>query len=360
MLYPVILAGGSGTRLWPLSRKSKPKQVQPFIDKESLILKTYKRLRRGFEAKQIYVVTNENQLESIKKELKVLPAENYLLEPVKRNTGPAFALAATYLLQKDKDGIIVLINTDHYVKNETEFVRVLKLSEKTVVKYPDHLVLVGINPSYAETGYGYIKMGSQKTKFGKDEVFNVEGFKEKPDFKTAQKYLRSWEYLWNPTWVMGRCDTYLSLYKKYQSKSYKNLEKIQKAIGTRNEKIVLKREFQAIEPISIDYAILEKNKKMLVIPADLGVWADIGHWRTVKDILSFRENDNVVKGQHIAHDSQGNLIYSLTGKLVATAGVKNMIIVETEDAILVCPKERAQDVKKIVEELEKRGMKKYL
>lgn len=359
MLYPVILAGGSGTRLWPLSRQSKPKQVQPFIDKESLILKTYKRLRQGFRKEQIFVVTSGSQMQSISRELKELPRENYILEPVKRNTGPALGLAAAYLGKRDKNAAFVLINTDHYIKNEQEFIRVLKLGERTVADFPQYLVLVGINPTYPETGYGYIKMGAQKIKYGQDEVFIVEKFVEKPDLKTAQAFLKQWEYLWNPTWVMGRCDTYLELFKKYVPRDYPHLQKIY-AAGRKQERITISREFPKIRAESIDYAILEKNKKMLVIPADLGGWADIGHWRTVKDILAKNQADNVVRGRYIHHDSAGNLIYSLSGKLIATAGVKNMIIIETEDAILVCPKERAQDVKKIVDKLAEKKMNEYL
>jgi mannose-1-phosphate guanylyltransferase len=182
---------------------------------------------------------------------------------------------------------------------------------------------------------------------------------EKPDLATALTYVKRWDYLWNSGIFCWRVDHLLGLFKKFLPDQYRILMRIQPVLGTKDEKKTVTREFKKIKPISIDYGIMEKAKKRIVIPADID-WADVGHWRTVKDILSKMPNDNVVRGRHISHNSEGNLVYSYSGKLIATAGLTNMIVIDTEDCLLVCPKDRAQDVKKIVEELEKKKMKKYL
>ena len=222
-----------------------------------------------------------------------------------------------------------------------------------VKKHPDQIVLLGLNPTYPETGYGYIKLGKQKVSVGKDKLFNVECFKEKPDLKTAKKYLKSWAYLWNPAYFVFRVDTMLALYKKHLPQQYKILMKI------KNSPEKLKTEFPKIKPISVDYGIMEKANKLLCLPASFD-WADIGHWRTVQEILADKKSDNVVKGKYIHMDGSGNLVYSYSNKLIATLGVKNSIIIETKDAILVCPKSKAQEVKKIVERLKKEGLSNYL
>ena len=207
--------------------------------------------------------------------------------------------------------------------------------------------------------FHYIKINKLFRQFGNDEVFFAQRFVEKPDKRKAQRYVKSWDYLWNSAIFCWRVDYLLELYKKYLPQHYAVLMRLQPALGTKNEKKVVTREFKKMRPISIDYGIMEKTKNILVIPASFD-WADVGHWRTVKEILSKREADNVVKGRHIGIESSGNLIYSYTGRLIGTAGLKDMIIIDTEDCLLVCPKDRAQDVKKIVELLQKKKLGRYI
>lgn len=366
MLYPIIMAGGAGTRLWPISKKGKPKQVFPLLDHETLLQKTWKRLRRGFPGRNIYVTTGAHLVEEVRRQLPHHSARNLTVEPVRRGNAPALALALLKLVKRDPKAVFVYINSDNYISNETEFLRLLKRAEQAVRKNPDHLVCIGVNPTHPETGYGYIKMGAPVLKVGRDEVFAVDGFVEKPDAKTAKQFLRSWEYLWNPTLIVARADHFLDLYKKYLPAMWRVLERIGKATDTAQETAVVKKEFPKIKAEVIEYGILEKEKKMLVLPGNFG-WTDVGHWRAVHDILRassverIASSRNVCKaGKCVSVDSRGNLIYSLSGKLVALAGVRNMILIESENALLLCPKSRAQDVKKLVENLEKKGLKEYL
>ena len=355
----LILAGGSGTRLWPVSRKNKPKQVQPFIDDETLLQKTYQRVSKAFKKEDIFIVALEKQAEFIKEQLPDFLDDNLILEPFKKDTAPAIGLAATKIFKQDPKASLITINSDHFIKNENEYLKIIKLAEKVISKYPDHTVLVGVNPSYPETGYGYIKMDEVVDKIDNHEIYKAEKFIEKPDLNKAKEYLKKWEYLWNPAIFVWKIDHLLKLFKKHLPDTYKSLKNIGEALDTENEREVLVEEFEKIKPISIDYGIMEKLDKMLVMPADFG-WADIGNWRTVKDILSEKDTEDVVKGKHVSIDSSGNLVYSMTGRLITTIGVKDMVIIETEDAILVCPKERAQEVKKIVEKLEKEKLDEYL
>lgn len=359
MIKALILAGGTGTRLWPVSRKNKPKQVQPFVDDKTLLQKTYERISKGFKKEDIFIVSLEEQKDSIKEQLSDFPEENMIFEPFRKDTAAAIGLAALKIYKRDPEASLVTINSDHFVKNEEEYLRIIKIAEKVINKYPDHTILVGINPSYPETGYGYIKMNAAVDRIENHEIFKAEEFVEKPDLKTAKEYLKKWEYLWNPAIFIWKIDYLLNLFEKYLPDIYKPLKNISDALDSESQREVLQKEFKKIKPISIDYGIMEKLEKMLVIPADFG-WADIGNWRTVKDVLTNKEKEDLIKGKNISIDSSGNLIYSLTGKLTATVGVENMIIIETEDAVLVCPKDRAQEVKKIVEKLQKEKLDKYL
>ncbi len=361
-LYAILLAGGSGTRLWPVSRKKTPKQLQPILGADTLLRSTWKRLRAGVPASRILVVTNAAQAELIRRDLPELPEANLLVEPAKRDTTAAVGFGAAVAFSRDPQATVATINSDAFVKNEKEYWRVIRVAEKAAKK-SGRLTLIGVRPTYPETGYGYIKMGSQAMRFarpgGHDEIFDVEGFREKPDLATAKTYVAQWEYLWNPTLIVAEARTLLSAFKTHVPKTWKQLERIRAACGTKRFEKTLASAFQRIAPISIDYGILEKEKKMLVVPADFG-WADVGHWRAVHDVLAGKPDANVTRGRHVGHDSSGNLLYSFTGKLIATAGLKDMIVLETEDVVFVCPKDRAQDVKKLVEALEKKRMKKYL
>lgn len=355
----VILAGGGGTRLWPVSRKRKPKQMQPFIGNKTLLQKTYDRQRKGFTQKDVLISTNYKSYLAIQKQIPRLKRENFILETAKRDTAAAIGLAATYIAKDNPKEVMMTVGSDHYVKNEREYIRLLRLAERTIKNNPKYSLLVGVRPSYPETGYGYVKINKLFQHAGNDEIFYGQRFIEKPDLKTAQTYVNSWDYLWNTNMFCWRVDYLLGMYKRFLPNHYRILMKIQSALGTKQERKVVEQEFKKLKPISIDYGIMERTRKLLVIPASFG-WADVGHWRAVKDILAKKTGDNVVRGKHMSVDSVNNLVYSYTGKLIATIDVNDMIIIDTEDCLLVCSRDRAQDVRQIVEQLKKKNMTKYL
>ncbi len=355
----ILMTGGSGTRLWPLSRASKPKQVRPFLDRTTLLERTWKRLGKGIAPSDVYVATTAALAPQVMRLLPRLKQEHLSVEPVRRETAPALALALLRVLRDDPKATVVYANVDNHVADEREFHRMLRVAERVVRKAPDRLVLLGVRPTYPETGYGYIKMGRQAMAIGKDEAFAVEAFKEKPDAKTARRYAASWEYLWNPTLVVARAATLAARFAKHAPRIWRVMERIRPALGTPREAAVIRREFPKAPTISLDYAILEKDKRMLVVPADFG-WTDVGHWRTIHEILAADKDANVLKGKGVVVDGKRNLLYSETGKFIGAVGVEDLILVETVDAILVACRDKAQDVKKLVAEMRRKKLGRYL
>ncbi len=357
-MYVVILAGGGGTRLWPVSRSGNPKQLQPFLGRHTLLQKTFLRVRKGFPLQNIFISTNAKQRGQIARQLPRVPRAHYIVEPAKRDTAPAIGLAAAWLAKQDPDAVFVTANVDHFIQKEAAYHQALRSAGEVIAKHPKSVVLLGVNPTYPETGYGYIKMGKPAFRMKDQEVFHVDRFVEKPDLATAQEYLKRWEYLWNPAMFVWRAQTLLDLFKRHLPAHYRILMRIQKAIGTPTQQSVIAREFAKMKSISIDYGIMEKVRSMYVLPVDLG-WADIGHWRTVRDVLQSAQGENVVRGKHIG-SAKNSLIYSYTKRVIATAGVSDLIIVDMEDALLVCPADHAQDVKRIVDELKAKKLKRLL
>lgn len=358
--YPVILAGGSGTRLWPISRQGSPKQLSFKFEGMTLLERAYQNVRKGFLRSSIFVSTNLSSVSMVRKMLKSLPRENLIVEPMKRDTAPAVGLAALTLLQRDPQAIMVTVNSDAWIGDVPAYLSSLEFAHRAVRERPDHLVFVGINPSYPETGYGYLEMGLPVMKYGNLEAFTLLSFTEKPTLQTAKKYLASWRYLWNPTLMTARADHLLRLYQTHLPRIGRGLNRIARMMHARSADEVVRREFQCMPSISIDYGIFEKLKKnILVIPAEFG-WADVGSFRTIHEIFSRKTRRNVVNGTAVEIDAENNLVMTERKKLVALIGVKNVVMVEAEDAILLCHKDRTQEVRKVVEILKKKGMRKYL
>jgi len=355
----VMFAGGSGTRLWPVSRRRTPKQAHPFLDNQTLLQKTYARLRRGWPVKDIWLSTSAEQYRLLKRQLPSLPRRQVILEPARRDTAAAIGLAATVLHHYHPREIMATVWADAYIKEPGQYVSVMKTAARVVAQHPQQTVLIGIKPRYADTGLGYIKMKKQVDTFGSTDVFLVDRFVEKPDQSTAERYAASWQYLWNPGMFLFRVDAMLDKFRHWLPSSARLLRKIDHDLGTSREFASLRTNYPRLKKISIDYAIMEPDRKMLVIPADF-TWSDVGTWGAVFEMLAAHPRANVLRGRHITHDSYGNLIYSYSGKLVAVAGLTNMVIVETKDAILVCPRHRAQDVKHLVTALEEQGLHAYL
>jgi len=355
----VILAGGSGTRLWPVSRKNNPKQAQPFLDDDTLLQKTYTRLKNGFDVKDIYVSTMADYVKSVFAQLPELPKTNIIAEPCKRDTAAAIGLAAVRFYFYNPREIIVTVHSDHYIDDEKKYLDTLKFAVEAVKRNAKFGFLIGVKPTYPETGFGYIKMNGQVVADGKNKIFKIDKFIEKPDLRNAMKYVSGWEYLWNPGYFIWRADTLLAQYKKYLPDMYREFSKINRALDTKMEQAVINESFAGIKPIAFDYGILERADNLAVIPSDF-VFTDIGNWRTVKDVLLNNKKDNVIKGKVIELDSSNNLIYNFTSNIIGISGLKDMIIVATNDATLVCHQDDVQGVKKITEQLEKKGFNQYL
>lgn len=364
MDYAVIMAGGTGTRLWPMSRKTKPKQLQSLVSGKSLVQETFSRLRKAVSEKQILVSTNPDYLEELQKQLPEVPKENFIVEPAKRNTGPALIFVALTLLQRDRDAVIATIASDHVVQNTDVFTNTVKAAFGAVKKYPDHLVAVGINPTKPDTGLGYIKMGNAKDDILGEKVFEVDGFVEKPNQKTAEKYLQSWQYLWNGAYYFFKASTMEGWAKKYTPRSYNKLKKSVEVIAKNNNgtsNAEAKKIYAKIEDEQFENAIIEQKdfKKVLVVPAELG-WSDVGNWGTLLDVLSEAHDSKMIsRGYHIDIGSDNCLVYG-SDKMIATLGLKDAIIIDTPDVFFVANKNRAQDVKLLLEKLKDEGKHLYL
>ncbi len=359
----LILAGGSGTRLWPVSRKNRPKQVQSFFDSTTLLFRTFCRLTKFFKTDDIFVITNSQQASAVAKQLPKLSSTHLIIEPEPRGTLAAIGFGSLMINKFFPGEVLVTVMSDHHIKDDAEYARILRQAEKSVKNFPHTITLLGVRPSYPETGYGYIKMANQAGKitsrFRTDKIFTVEKFIEKPTLIKAQHYIKQWEYLWNPASFIFYPQTLIKLYSKYNYPAGRALTKISNLLTGNNKTKEITRWFKAIPKNSIDYGLLEKMNNLLVLPCDFG-WTDVGHWRTVYNIIAKHQKENIVKGKYLGIKSHGNLIYSLSDRLITTVGVENFVIIETEDAILICPKKLSQDVKQIVGALKNNGWERYL
>lgn len=327
MLHAIIMAGGSGTRLWPVSTKSRPKQVLQLFGSKTLAQMTYDRVRKGIAADHVWVATSKDHYAELRRQLPRVAASYFSVEPTRRETAPALALALTKVVARDPSAAFVYVNADNVVKDVRGFHRTLSRAENIIHRDPEQVVLVGVEPSYPEAGYGYIEMGRRTTGGAR----RVVSFKEKPNRKTAERYVRSGRFLWNPTLIVARAAHFLHLFEMHLPEV---LHHVKNGV------------FRRAPATTIDRGILEKEKNMLVIPAEFD-WTDVGTWRALYDALARRPQENVVRGQHQGIDSFGNLLFSESKKQFATIGLHDFIVVETRDAILIAPKSRAQEVKRL-------------
>lgn len=355
------MAGGKGTRLWPLSRKNKPKQFQKLISNKTMLQETVDRLQSNFSLKDIYVATNESYVSEVKKELPELPVDNIIREPAFRERASCVALASAIFSKEKNDETMAVFPSDHYIKKEDKLLKVLKDAEEFLNNNPDHLIVVGVRPTSPETGYGYIKHQAKAVAAEKDKnnskFYKVEKFIEKPDLKTAKKYYQKNNFLWNTSIYLWRTSAIINRFKKFIPDSYERLRRIKEAVDTSEFKKVLDKEYPLMDMISVEYGILENDDKTIVVSADLG-WSDVGSWSVLKDSL-IGEDSHFVKGEHLDIGSKNLLVYG-SKKLITTIGLKDLVIVDTDDAILICDKNNSQLVKTVVEKLEKDGKIKLL
>ena len=351
-LYAVILAGGVGSRFWPFSRVTAPKQVLNVVGDESLLHATISRLSPLVKPHDVTIVTSSAQAEVIGTHLlgdKGTSAINYIVEPVGKNTAPAIGIAAAELYKKDPDAIMAVLPSDHLISSPQKFKQSLKAA--AAVASEGYLVTFGVKPTHPETGYGYIKAKNKVLKkVGTIKSFSVDRFVEKPNQSTAQKYLKSGSYYWNSGMFLWKASVILEEFKKHLPDTYKHLIAYMKDGN-------IKKAYKNIKPISIDYGIMEKSSKVAMLEANFP-WSDMGSWTSLYDLLDKDKQGNIIKGRAVDVGSKNTLVLS-SDRVVGTIGLEDMIVIDTPDATLVCPAERAQDVRFIVDELKNRGYSEY-
>lgn len=349
MIYPIIMAGGSGTRLWPLSREKQPKQFLDLTGDKTMLQFTIERLER-MELEKPIIICNENHESLLLRQLQDSKCDwnNIFLEPFGKNTAPAIAISALFLSAENDDPLLLILAADHEIKEQSEFQRTIETA--TLHAQAGKLVTFGIVPHYPETGYGYIKKGSKTDLIPNDEVYEVELFVEKPNLETATDYLESQEYLWNSGMFLFKASVFLRELKEYRPDIYNSAVETLKYSKIQSRVLKFDSDkFLKLPSESIDYAVMEKTKHSVVVPMDAG-WSDVGSWSSLWNINDKDINGNHIKGDVVSLNTSDCLIYS-TDKLTATVGLKNTAVINTEDALLVIDMNNCQDVKKIVDKI---------
>lgn len=360
--YVVILAGGSGTRLWPRSRESTPKQFLKIASDKTMLQLTYQRALSVVPKEQIIISTNQKHAAMVKEQLPELKDEQILLEPEKKDTALAMLVAALYAASFDPEAVVLNSASDHFIKESDfgEFARTMRQASKLASKH-ESLITVGITPSYPETGFGYIKVGEQlKTPKDNIPVFAVDNFTEKPNLATAAAFVATGKYFWNANMYVWSAKALVAAFQKYAPEIWQAAACLPKLKGADFIQ-ALPQVFAAAPAISIDYAISEKADNLLLLPGNFS-WTDVGDWRVAYE-LAVKDGCKNVRAEEtklIAYDSNLNYVSSSQGRLVALVGVQDLIVVDTPDIVLIAKKQAAQDVKKIVEEIKKNKEKKYL
>jgi mannose-1-phosphate guanylyltransferase len=361
--YSVIIAGGKGTRFWPLSRSQRPKQLLKILSPKTLIRETADRIMPLSGRNQTLVVTVAEQLSALRKELRGMARKNFLNEPQGKNTAPCIGLAALEVVGRDPESVMVILPADHWVTDANAFRKTIRLAVEIAARH-DSLITVGIRPDYAETGYGYIVKG--KPLGGKTGVYHVRRFREKPSVMTAQRLIRQGS-LWNSGIFVWKASLLLELLRRYQPTISKGLEQIKNATGEKSLGVptprihnVIVREYKKMPNISIDYAVLEKagsEGKVITVEADFG-WSDVGSWAAVHRMLPHDQNGNAGNGKWLTLGAKNSLICA-QDRLVVLLGMQDTMIVDTPDALLVGDIKRSQEVRELVDELNRKGYRAY-
>jgi mannose-1-phosphate guanylyltransferase len=360
----LILAGGRGTRFWPRSRTRTPKQLLNIIGTDTMLRQTAARLSPLFAPTNLWIVTNEDQAAEVCKQLPRVAKSHVLAEPIGRNTAAAIGLAAIHLRHEHGDALMAVLPADHYIAQSAKY-RALLQAALRIAAEPGQMAVLGIPPTRPETGFGYIERGKTTQRSGKFSECDVRQFTEKPSLAVAKKYVASGRYFWNAGMFFWRVSTFMENLRRYVPKTHAALEELAQTIGTPRYTNALRKIYPRLENISVDYAILEpatrnaKHPVVHVLPAEIG-WSDIGSWEAVYELIAASTKNNrhtkeisgnISAGTHFALDANNNFLWS-PKKFVAAIGVHNLVVVETPDALLICPRNRAQDVGKIVKYLE--------
>ena len=358
-LVIVILAGGSGTRLWPRSRQAYPKQFLDFTGQGTMLQETYRRLTPLAPPQRILVVTNAQYVDIARRQLPDLPASHVIGEPLPRGTAAAVGLGAALAGHIQPDAIMASVHADHLILKPQAFRDALAAAAEVAER--GSLVTLGIKPTFAHTGLGYVEQGESLPAAAGHPVFRVVRFVEKPDQPTADRFLADGRHSWNSGLFAWRVDRIMSEFARHMPELFAGLSEIAAALGTNDADATVQRVFPTLPHQTIDYGIMERADDIAVLPVDIG-WTDIGSWATMLEVLESDDRGNVIRGRGLAAtpDTRDTLIYTATDRLVATVGVENLVIIDTEDAVLVCPRERAEGVREIVDQLKETGHSDYL
>ncbi len=360
--YVLLLAGGKGTRFWPLSREEHPKQLLKLFSSKTLVEETYERIHPVIPNERVIIATSRILAPKIMQLFPFIPKSNFIIEPVPRSTAACIGYASMLIEERDPDGIIVALPSDHYVADNQSFLD--HLESASIYAHTNNIVTLGITPTHPETGFGYIKFGELVTlddpelsKIVKHRARKIDAFVEKPDRQTAISYLSAGRYLWNSGIFVFRAKTMLDEIEIHLPGLYEGLQDLKKLLGKPDDRGLQERLWEQLPNISIDYGVMEKSKRVLVIPSSFG-WSDVGSWRALTNFPT-DENGNFKSGNVIALNSKRNVLYSNNG-LLAVLGLEEMAVVVTKEAVLVVPLERSEEVRNIVEELKNNGLDHYL
>lgn len=356
----VIFAGGVGTRMWPLSRKKTPKQFEKIIGNKSTLQLAVERLRPEFDWDDIFISSSSKYRNTISKQISSLPPQNVIGEPVMKDVAPAVGYLMSILSLTNPDDPVVILWSDHLMKHVDRFRKILKEGGAYVRQHPDQFLFIGQKPRFANQNLGWIEFGDKIDHLHGITMRAFKSWHYRPSQEIADKYYRSNKHAWNPGYFIVNPVNVLNQYKKHVPKMYKKLMKLQKSYGKPNHQKVLEKIYPTFEKISFDDAILSKvpAEKAVVVSADLG-WSDIGTWEALKEALQTHPSQNVTKGKVICYNSKNNVVYSTTKQLIATIDLKGMVVVTTDDAVLVCPQESIPDIKKMLKEFDGTDLESY-
>ncbi len=357
-VYAILMAGGVGTRFWPRSRQNSPKQVLNIVGKKTMIQATHERLSGLVDDARVMIVTNAQQKSLIHEQLPQLSDDSFIIEPFGRNTAPCIGLAAIHVMAQDPDGVMVVLPADHVITKVDEFKEVVKLAIDVAVER-DALVTMGITPDEPATGYGYIQGGEELLKSGIHRVLKVRTFAEKPNLETATRFLESGDFFWNSGMFVWKASAIMAEIKRALPDMYNELMEVSEHIGSSSYSDCLVNAFRAIRSVSIDVGVMQQSNRVFVIPADMG-WNDVGSWETVHDISTKDHSQHAGKFKELLNVNSKGCYVSSPEKLVALVGVRDLVVVDTGDALLICKKSAAQDVKDVVDQLKKKGLDKWL